>query len=271
MHVDINAILSTCYHENLLIVFDILAPVDPEEQWLLLQRRHESMHNLDLLLFEVILQDLVLLCEKNCVGLLADWIVFEYEVHADSVEQFVLIELDWVLVHVDVELIGNAVAIRPLKHCPLENVELIWLLFVLNQVLSCDDSEVLLVRAYGDRNDLVPLSGLTGKCLDLEFSIFNLLEIPHVVHLNLILTCFGIQISDQEDVHGYDVQTERTLVVGSRNLGFEIVLIFTGVHAEVLLPNLVGDAVFDRRAKHHLVTLHEVDHGVLQLGLIIFI
>lgn len=271
LHIDINTILSTCNHENFLIVFDILALVNPKEQWLLLERDHESMYDFELLLFVVVLQYFILLCEQDRVCLLADWIVFEHEVHADAGEQFVLVEFDWELLLVNIELISNTLAIRPLKHRSLENVELIRLLFVLDQVLSGNDSQVLLMRAYGDRNDLVPLSGLTGKRLDLQLSAFDLLEILHVVHLNLILICYWVQICYQEDVHGYDVQTEGTLIVGGRNLGLEIVFIFTSVNAEVLLPDLVGDAVFDRRPEHHLVTFHEVDHGVLKLGFIIFV
>lgn len=89
--------------------------------------------------------------------------------------------------------------------------------------------------------------------------------------MNLVLTCFWVQVRYQEDVHGHDVQTERPLVVGSRNFGFEIVFIFTGVNAEVLLADLVSDAVFDGRAEHHLVAFHEVDHGVLKLGFIILV
>lgn len=108
------------------------------------------MNDFNLLLFVVVLQYLVLLCEKNRVCLLADWVVFEHEVHADSVEQLVLMELDRVLLHIDVELISDTVAIRPLKHGPLENVELVRLLFVFDQVLTGDDSQVLLVGAYGN-------------------------------------------------------------------------------------------------------------------------
>ena len=89
--------------------------------------------------------------------------------------------------------------------------------------------------------------------------------------MNLILTCFRVQVRNQEDVHGHDVQTERALVIGGGDFGFEIVFIFTGVNAEVLLADLVSDTVFDCRPEHHLVTFHEVDHGVLKLGFIIFV
>ena len=47
--------------------------------------------------------------------------------------------------------------------------------------------------------------------------------------------------------------------------------IFTGINAKVLLTDLVSDTIFDGGTKHHLVTLHEVDHGILQLRNIILV
>ena len=95
-----------------MVIFYIFALVNPEKQWLLLEWCLESVHDLDLLLFVVVFQDFVFLGKENRISLLTNWIVFEYEVHADTVKQLVLMKFDRELFHIDVKFICNAVSIR---------------------------------------------------------------------------------------------------------------------------------------------------------------
>lgn len=49
---------------------------------------------------------------------------------------------------------------------------------------------------------------------------------------------------------------------------FESVLIFPAIYVEALLASPVGYSVFDSRPKHHLTTIHEIEHDIFQFWLV---
>ena len=39
-----------------------------------------------------------------------------------------------------------------------------------------------------------------------------------------------------------------------------------GIHFEIFLVHLVGDAISNPAPEHHLIAIHEVEHNILKLG-----
>ena len=210
------------------------------------------------LLFEVELHNTVSLGKDDGVAFSTNWVVFEDEVHADTLKIFHVCDSDWSSSNMG-EFFVNAFSIGPLCRRFLENEQLVRLLSIFDQILTRNDTEHPLIRTDIHRDDLIPLPGLRRKQVDLDFPMFDFLPGFWVEHLDLV------HIWDQNAVHTFYVYTDAALVVLLWHADLEIMGEFSGNDTKIFLIGLECDTILDCRPKHHLGALHEVVHTVLEV------
>lgn len=195
--------------------------------------------------------------KDQAVGLLRLRIIFENEVHTNSLKLFVTLDFNGLLAQF--ELLLFAFSITASRLTSFEDKYLVGRLLVLNQVSTSDDCEVLVVWTDLHGNDFVWLSGITLKEIELKFVLDYLLKCLTIIHFDLL------RVSNEENVHRLNIQSQRPLEILIWKVGHEVVSVFSSIDREILLIRLVGDTVSNFSAEHHLVASHEVYHDILKL------
>lgn len=209
-------------------------------------------------LFSIVVSDNpVGLRKDQAVGLLRLRIILENEVHTDSLEFFVTLDLNGLLAQF--ELLLFAFSITASRLASFENKYLIRRLLVLDQISTRDDCEVFVVWTDLHGNNFVRLSGITFKEIELKFVLDYLLERLTIIHFDLF------RVGNEENIHRLNIQSQRPLKILIWKIGHEVVSVFSGIDREILLVCLVGDTVSHFSAEHHLVASHEVNHDILKL------
>ena len=143
----------------------------------------ECVDACSLLFLEVVFYDLPLPGKNDGICLLGNFVVFENEVHTDTMELRVVFQNVWFTPHRERLVV---VCIGPFRLGHFVNYQFIWFL-LRNLILACDDTKVLLVWAESHGDDLVLVTTLVLHQFHINFSIFYFLPGLRVIHLNLII------------------------------------------------------------------------------------
>lgn len=209
-------------------------------------------------LFSVVVSDNpVALRKDEAVGLLRLRIILENEVHTDSKELWVALDLNGFFAQF--ELLLFAFSITASRLASFENKYLVRRLLVFNQISTGDDCEVLVVWTDLHGNNFVGLSSITCKEFKLKFVLDYLLKCLTIVHFDLF------RVGNEEYVHRLNIQSQRPLKILIWKVGHEVVSVFSSIDREILLICLIGDTVSNLSAEHHLVASHEINHDILKL------
>ena len=157
-------------------------------------------------LFSIVVSDNpVGLRKDQAVGLLRLRIILENEVHTDSLEFFVTLDLNGLLAQF--ELLLFAFSITTSRLASFENKYLIRRLLVLDQISTRDNCQVFVVWTDLHGNNFVRLSGITFKEIELKFVLDYLLERLTIIHFDLF------RVGNEENIHRLNIQSQRPLKI----------------------------------------------------------
>lgn len=74
-------------------------------------------------------------------------------------------------------------------------------------------------------------------------------------------------MSHGKSFHRWQIYAHGSFKVDVCHLILEVVDEFSSVDVKAFLIGLVGNTIFDLRAKHHLVAAHKIKHDIFQCGL----